>query len=116
MSQNPPAPDPTGTIENSLFPDPINNSPRVVPIGVFDIGKYLDSNPPNGAGGVVRMVKVFGFFIEGFGDIQADGSIVMTSKGKAVVGRLVSVPGIGANINDDVDLDAAYLLTIILVR
>jgi hypothetical protein len=60
----------TNGIRNSAF-DPPTKSPRVVPIGVVDIDQYLAPDP-NGSNGIARMVNVFGFFIEGMGDVDAN--------------------------------------------
>ena len=54
-------------IVGSTF-DPPSSSPRVVPIGVIDIDDYL-SRYPNGSGGIARMANIYGFFIEGMGDV-----------------------------------------------
>ena len=48
---------------------PATSSPRVVPIGVMDIDDFL-SQDPSGANGVLRMVNIYGFFIEGMGDVN----------------------------------------------
>jgi hypothetical protein len=69
-------------------------SPRIVPVAIFDIDDYL-SKKPKGAGGVARIVNIFGFFIEGMGDFdEKTGAITLKPKGgKAVVGRLMKISG-----------------------
>ena len=57
--------------------DPSPTSPRVVPIGVMDIDSYL-SLDPTGDNGVLRMVNIYGFFIEGMGNVDRNtGAITM---------------------------------------
>ena len=96
-------------------------SPRIVPVSVLDIGQYLASDP-SGSGGVLRIVNIFGFFIEGMGDIDRNtGAIIfdpnnpVPQNAQTVIGRLVALPGrfIGSSTVDD---DAAFLRTITLVR
>jgi Flp pilus assembly protein TadG len=90
-------------------------SPRIVPVGLLDIDQYLKINP-SGSGGVVRLVNIFGFFIEGMGDIDKNGNIQFPVKnGKAVVGRLISIPGLASGSSKIVPT-ASFLQTIILVR
>ncbi len=100
---------------------PYSPSPRIVPVAVMDIGQYLATDP-NGSGGVLRIVNIFGFFIEGMGDIDRNtGQIIfdpnnpLRQNAQTVVGRLVALPGrfIG---NSTIDEDASFLRTIILVR
>jgi hypothetical protein len=95
--------------------DPINSSPRVVPIGVLDVDQYLAANPTGGTG-VLRMVNIFGFFIEGMGDVNPNtGAITLNGKnGQAVVGRIMTIPGLGAG--SKLTNSASFLRTIILVR
>jgi hypothetical protein len=51
--------------------------PRVVPIGVIDIDHFL-SHDPSGANGVLRMVNIYGFFVEGMGDVdEATGQLTL---------------------------------------
>ena len=96
-------------------------SPRIVPVAVLDIGQYLASDP-TGSGGVLRIVNIFGFFIEGMGDIDRDTGAIMfdpsnpvPQNAQTVVGRLVALPGsfLGTSTIDE---DAAFLRTITLVR
>jgi Flp pilus assembly protein TadG len=95
-------------------------SPRIVPISVIDINAYLAADP-SGSGGVVKIVNIFGFFIEGFGDIDRNGILTfnpndpMNNSNKVVVGRLMTLPGLASGTSD-IDEDSAFLRTIILVR
>lgn len=90
-------------------------SPRIVPVAVFDIDNYLAMNP-TGSGGVVRIVNIFGFFIEGMGDYNdATGEMELKNGGKAVIGRLMKFAGSG---NGSVTLHetASFSKIIVLVR
>jgi hypothetical protein len=88
-------------------------SPRVVPVGVIDINHFL-SQDPNGQNGVLKMVNIFGFFIEGMGDIDTtDGSMSLNPAGKAVIGRILTIPGLGASKNAS---NSVFMRSIILVR
>jgi Flp pilus assembly protein TadG len=95
-------------------------SPRIVPISVMDINAYLSADP-SGSGGVVKIVNIFGFFIEGLGDIDRNGNLIfdpndpMNPRNKVVVGRLMTLPGLASG-SSEIDEDAAFLMTIILVR
>ena len=100
---------------------PYSPSPRIVPVSVMDVGQYLQSDP-NGSGGVIRIVNIFGFFIEGMGDIdRRTGAIIFDPNNplcqncQTVVGRLVALPGRFTG-SSTIDEDAAFLRTIILVR
>ncbi|HEX2442979.1 MAG TPA: hypothetical protein VHJ77_03460, partial [Vicinamibacterales bacterium] len=95
-------------------------SPRIVPISVMDINAYLGADP-TGSGGVVKIVNIFGFFIEGMGDVDRNGNLIfdpsdpMNPRNKVVVGRLMTLPGLASG-SSEIDEDAAFLMTIILVR
>jgi hypothetical protein len=102
-----------GGIINSAF-TPATKSPRVVPIGVFDVNWFL-SQDPNGANGVLKMVNIYGFFIEGMGDVEADGSMTLKSSGKAVIGRIMTVPSLSGG-SSTLPNEASFLRQIILVR
>jgi hypothetical protein len=98
-------------VENSAFAEAM--SPRIVPIGVIDINHFL-SQDPSGANGVLRMVNIFGFFLEGYGDVEKDGSITMKANGKAIVGRIMTLPALdGSNTLPNT---SAFLKKVILVR
>jgi hypothetical protein len=101
-------------IQNSAF-DPPTSSPRVVPIGVMDVDNFL-AQDPSGATGVVRLVNIYGFFIEGMGDVDPDtGAMTLDPSGNAVVGRLMTVPG-SSRGSSTLPISASFLRTIILVR
>ena len=81
-------------IVGSTF-SPATSSPRVVPIGVIDIDDFL-SQDPSGANGVLRMVNIYGFFIEGMGDVDpATGPMTLSPGGHAVIGRIMTIPSMG---------------------
>jgi hypothetical protein len=99
---------------SSLF-SPVTSSPRVVPIGVLNIDAYLAQNP-NGSGAVVRLENIYGFFIEGMGDVDANtGAITLRSNGRSVIGRIMTIPAT-ATRNSRRPTNASFLRTIILVR
>ena len=103
-----------GGITGSAF-SPGTSSPRVVPIGVLDIDSYLAPDP-NGSNGVVRLVNIYGFFIEGMGDVQPNGTVTCCSNsGRSVVGRLMTYPSMGAG-NSTLPVEASFLRQVILVR
>jgi Flp pilus assembly protein TadG len=113
---NPSLNDGLGGVENSSrFP-----SDRIVPIAVMDIDRYLAADP-SGSGGVIKIVNILGFFIEGMGDVDRNGNIIfdpanpMPNNGQAVVGRLMTMPGMALG-NGNIDEDASFLMNIILVR
>ena len=41
----------------------------MVAIGVMDVDDYLSRNP-TGSNGTVRLVNIYGFFVEGMGDVD----------------------------------------------
>ena len=102
-------------ITGSTF-DPPTRSPRVVPIGVMDIDRYL-SLDPTGNNGVLRMVNIYGFFIEGVGDVdRRTGEIIFPSRnGQSIIGRIMTVPGMTAG-SSSLPNTASFLRTILLVR
>jgi hypothetical protein len=98
-------------VVNSAFAE----SPRIVPVAVFDIDTYLAQNP-TGSGGVVRLVNIFGFFIEGMGDFDdKTGEIQLSNGGKAVVGRLMKFAGSGGG-SVTLHETASFSKIIVLVR
>ena len=102
----------TDGVVGSAF-DPPTRSPRVVPIGVIDIDHFL-SQDPSGANGVLKMVNIYGFFIEGMGDIDPNtGAMSLNPSGKAVIGRIMTIPATGASSLTTV---STFLNSIILVR
>lgn len=103
-----------GGITGSAF-SPATSSPRVVPIGVIDIDQYLGADP-TGSNGIVRLVNIYGFFIEGMGDVQSDGTVTCCSNGgKSVVGRIMTIPSLGKG-NSTLPAEASLLRQVILVR
>jgi hypothetical protein len=104
----------TGTgIVGSTFSPP-TSSPRVVAIGVMDVDDYLSRNP-SGSNGTVRLVNIYGFFIEGMGTVNADGTMSLDTSGKAVIGRLIRIPSTGTG-SSPLPVTASFLVKIILVR
>ena len=106
-----------GTVGGSAY----SVSPRIVPISVIDINQYLQANP-TGSGGVVRIVNIFGFFIEGMGRLDPDtGAIIfdpndpLRQNADTVIGRVMTLPGMFTG-SSTVDESASFLRTIILVR
>jgi hypothetical protein len=59
------------------------------------------------------MVNIFGFFIEGMGTVNDDGSMSLNAGGKAVIGRILTIPGTGAS---KITTNSTFLRSIILVR
>lgn len=95
--------------------DPPSASPRVVPVGVMDIDWYL-SNDPTGNNGVLRMVNIFGFFIEGMGDVdRTTGAITLKPNGQSVIGRVMTIPATNSG-NATLPGNASFLVTVRLVR
>ena len=102
-------------IQNSAF-DPPTASPRVVPIGVLDIDNFL-AQDPSGANGVVRLVNIYGFFVEGTGDVNpSTGSITLSNGGGSVIGRLTTIPSKATAGSGTLPQNASFMRTIILVR
>jgi Flp pilus assembly protein TadG len=92
-----------------------SESPRIVPVAIMDVDTYLSQNP-TGSGGVVRIVNIFGFFIEGMGDYDEDtGDITLKPGGKAVVGRLMKFSGFSAG-STKLHETASWSKIIVLVR
>ena len=59
----------------------------------MDIDDYLSRNP-TGQNGVLRMVNIYGFFIEGPGDVDNNtGAIIFpANNGQAIIGRILTMP------------------------
>jgi Flp pilus assembly protein TadG len=95
-------------------------SPRIVPVAVMNIDQYLSTNP-TGSGGVAKLVNIFGFFIEGMGNLNADGTVdfdpatPLQNNAKVVVGRIMTLPGLATG-SSTINQNAAFLKTILLVR
>ena len=84
----------TGTVAGSTFAA----SPRIVPVAVFDTALYVNRGD-TGTNGIVRVVNILGFFVEGFcDDLPASAKesyLQCTSTGQSrdIVGRLMTFPG-----------------------
>jgi Putative Flp pilus-assembly TadE/G-like len=91
---------------------PATKSPRVVPIGVMNIDQYL-AQDASGSNPVVRLENIYGFFIEGMGDVAADGSMTLSASGKSVIGRIMTIPATGSGRLTN---SSSFLRSIILVR
>jgi len=101
-------------IVGSAF-DPPTKSPRVVPIGMIDIDDYLSRNP-TGSNGTVRLVNIYGYFIEGMGDVDpTTGNMTLRANGKAVIGRIITIPALATG-SSPLPANASFLRSIILVR
>ena len=98
-------------IINSKFTPP-TKSPRVVPIGVMNIDMYM-AQDPNGSTPVIRMENIYGYFIEGMGDVSPTGVITPNKSGKSVIGRIMTIPATGAS---KLTNQSTFLRSIILVR
>ena len=95
--------------------DPPTSSPRVVPIGLLDIDNFL-SQDPSGANGVLRLINIYGFFIEGMGEVDlATGTMRLDPNGRSVIGRVMTIPATASGANT-MPGPSAFLLNIILVR
>jgi hypothetical protein len=70
-------------------------SPRIVPVGVFDVEQFRQSNC-TGATCMVKMVNMFGFFVEGMcGDqnVTITDPTITCKQNKSVIGRMVTFQG-----------------------
>jgi hypothetical protein len=113
--------DPTATwdsgaqaVTNSAFGP--TSSPRIVPIGLLDVDNFL-SQDPSGANGVLRLVNIFGFFVEGMGDVDPDtGAITVNTGGNAVIGRLMTIPATKSVGSGSLAESASFMRTVLLVR
>jgi hypothetical protein len=81
----------------------------------MDIDDYLSKDPSGASSAVVRLVNIYGFFIEGMGNVNDDGTMTLNPGGKAVIGRLITLPSIGTSTSP-VTASASFLRTVILVR
>ena len=101
-------------IVGSAF-SPGTASPRVVPIGLLDINWFL-AQDPTGANGVIRLVNIYGFFIEGMGDVNVNtGVMTLNPNGRAVIGRIMTIPSMSRG-SSTLPNAASFLRRIILVR
>ena len=110
----------TNTIVNSDFAD---ESPRVVPIPLFDPADFIvnQSASCSGAGCVIKVVNVMGFFLEGTcDDVAARGELETYTKcedpSKDVVGRLMGYVGTRVGTAGNVPIGNAFILVFRLVR
>jgi len=114
MALDPSAQWSNGSITGSQF-DPPSTSPRVVPVGVMDIDWYL-SQDPTGNNGVLRMVNIFGFFIEGMGNVDRNtGAVTLAANGQSVIGRIMTIPATATGAST-LPGNASFLVTVRLVR
>jgi hypothetical protein len=75
-------------------------SSRIVPIAIFDVPEYLAAGS-NGTNGIIRIVNLIGFFVEGTCQSvpTANQEPYLKCPGggndkSAIVGRMVKYPGI----------------------
>jgi len=83
----------TGHINSTQSP-----SSRIVPVGIFDVPEYLAAGY-TGSNGIVRIVNIVGFFLEGTCQTVATRESYLQCPGHgndkaAIVGRLVSYPAL----------------------
>jgi Flp pilus assembly protein TadG len=103
----------TGVVGSTF--SPTTKSPRVVPIATLDIDDYLSRNP-TGSTGTVRLANIYGYFIEGMGDVDKNtGVMTLNPAGKAVLGRIMTIPAMAIGTSP-LPASASFLRTIILVR
>lgn len=90
---------------------------RVVPVALFDTALYL-SQGYNGTNGIVKLVGLLGFFVEGLCEdsFVKESYLDCSNNGKDVVGRLVSFPGTYVNGAGNVAPGTAFGQVIRLVR
>ena len=103
----------TGTINTTQNP-----SSRIVPVGVFDVPEYIAAGY-NGTNGIVRIVNILGFFVEGTcQDSFFKESYLQCPGGgnaqSAIVGRMVNYPGLYLSTGGSVY--GAFGEEIVLVR
>jgi Putative Flp pilus-assembly TadE/G-like len=91
-------------------------SPRVVPVAVFDPALYI-SQGYNGTQGIIKIVNILGFFIEGkcSATFYHEPYLDCSNNGNDIVGRLVSYPGL-VSAGSGTVAGAAFGQVIVLVR
>jgi hypothetical protein len=111
----------TKTIENSCAPGVCADgkwyaqSPRIVPVPLVNVDAYLGANP-NGNGGSVTIVNLFGFFIITPDQAAAAGFNVGNGNANDVVyGAMVTIPGLTEGPST-VPITSAFLRQVVLVR
>jgi hypothetical protein len=90
-------------------------SPRIVPVSLFNVQSYLETNP-TGSGGSVTITNIFGFFI--LGQTQAATLGLTTGPGNTgaeVYGVMMSVPGLAQGTSTN-PVTSSFLRTVILVQ
>jgi hypothetical protein len=104
------------------------SSPRIRPVAVFDIARYMTNAScvnQAGTGCTVKVVNIIGFFVEGMCDsVESAGRLdpgVKCNPAKSiakneVVGRIVTLPGTYAAGAGAVEENAAFLEVVRLVR
>jgi hypothetical protein len=91
----------------------VTDSPLIVPIGVIDVAGFLALDP-SGNNGVLKVVQIYGFFIEGMGEVDGGtGAITLNPSGKAVIGRLMRLQGTGASTHTT---NSTFLRSVVLIR
>jgi hypothetical protein len=90
---------------------------RVVPVALFDTALYL-SQGYNGTNGIVKLVGLLGFFVEGLckDGFAKESYLDCSNNNNDVVGRLVSFPGISVAGAGENTGGAAFGMVIRLVR
>jgi hypothetical protein len=81
-----------------------NQSPRIVPVPVFDVQDYLATGPSGMS--TIQVRNILGFFVEG---MCADDN-------KAVCGRLTSIPGDFVQGSSTVSTPSSFLRKVVLIR
>jgi hypothetical protein len=91
-------------------------SPRIVPVAVFDPALYI-SRGYNGTNGIIKLVNILGFFIEGkcSGTFYHEPYLDCSNNNNDIVGRLVSYPGLVSATAGTV-AGAAFGQVVVLVR
>lgn len=104
----------TGTINSTQSP-----SSRIVPVAIFDMPQYI-GHGYNGQNGIVRVVNIVGFFVEGScsdNNFTKESYLQCPTGGSAqgaIVGRLVNYPGIYTTSGSSVA--GSFGQVIVLVR
>ncbi len=79
----------------------------------MNVDQYL-AQDPNGSTPVIRLENIYGFFMEGMGDVDpSTGVITLSNSGKSVIGRIMTIPATGSG---KLTSTSSFLRSIILVR